>query len=144
MRGRFTARAFEWEWAVSSNGTDYILVKFALDSGEHVYWRGFFSEKTRDRTAESLRHCGWDGVDLERLEGLGTKDAELVLEEEEYKGEVRTQVKWVNAIGGGAMKVKGSMSGEDRRRFFARMNALVSKPASPAAKKPADDDGIPF
>lgn len=152
MKGTFTARACGWELTKSKNkGTEEMLVKFVLDDGTYVYWDGWLTEKAWARTVDSLKACGWDGVSMETMEGMGTLDVELVLEEEEYEGVTRTKVKWVNPIGGAPMKVSSPMTGDERRRFLAKMQARLKQAGPAAAPKPAQktsapvqDDDIPF
>jgi hypothetical protein len=157
MKGTFTATPEDWQFGSSDNNNEYLLVKFRVEpGGEIVYWRGFFTEKTWRRTVESLKHCGWDGQELASLDdmtaqnGMGTSSVELVLDEEEYEGEMRTQVRWVNKIGGQPLKVKAPLEGEAKRRFLARMQARISASSPPTAPKPAGkkqpppEDDIPF
>jgi hypothetical protein len=154
VTGKFNGRAIKWELATATTGTEYILVKFCLDDGTYVYWRGFMTDKTWARTVEALKYCGWDGADFGSLfneeadNGMGTSDVELVLEEEEYEGKTVTKVKWVNALGGAPMKVQGAMSGEERRRFIAKMQARLGStgkvPPTKPTTRPAPDDDIPF
>ena len=157
MKGKYEATPEDWQFAVAESGTEYVLVRFRIDStGDHAYWRGFFTDKTWQRTIESLQHCGWDGVELSTLDdmaamnGMGTKSVELVLEEEEYKGELRTKVAWVNPLGGKPMAVKSALEGDARRRFMAKMQARIDATSpNPATKpepkkKPDPMDDIPF
>jgi hypothetical protein len=156
MKGRFNATPEDWQFGTSENGNEYLLVKFRVEpAGEAVYWRGFFTDKTWQRTYEALQHCGWDGAEIASLDdmtaqnGMGTSGVELVLDEEEYDGEMRTQVRWVNKMGG-QLKVKVPLEGDAKRRFLARMQARInatspiSAPPKPQSKKPVPGDDIPF
>lgn len=157
MKGTYVGRACAWELTSSKNTkTEEMLVKFSLEDGSYVYWDGWLTGRAWQRTVEALKACGWDGVSIEEMEGMGTKEVELVLEEEEYEGTVRTKVKWVNAIGGGQMRVARPMEGDERRRFLAKMQARLGhtgpakKASAPpqqrkqAPSKPPADDDIPF
>ncbi len=64
--GKYRARPIAAALGLTSKGTDQIAVTFELldPAGERITWYGFFTEKTTDRTLESLRHCGWKGNDL--------------------------------------------------------------------------------
>ncbi len=97
MKGRFlgTART----WTVYETGTPVILVVFTLGEGPHqgeeVTWRGWLTPKGVAKTIQGLRAAGWEGTDYRTIAALPTP-VELVIDEKEYKGEMQTQVEWVN------------------------------------------------
>lgn len=122
--------------------------------GAHITWYGFFTDKTFDRTIESLRLLGWQGHDLSDLRGLGSTEATAVIADEpDENGEVRTRVKWINAIGGIAMKNRMDIGAA--KAFAERMKGRVlaqSQQAPNATQRGAterrpssqQDDNIPF
>ena len=103
------------------------MVFFAvLDEGaadSEVTYHGYFTDLTAYRTLESLRHCGWTGDDLLHLEGLDSNEVQLVVEDEEHDGKMRTKVQWVNRAGG--LAVKQPLSPERAHAFAASMQARI-------------------
>lgn len=150
----YRGKAKEWTMSLSSTEKPMLVVLFdVLTEGaaeKALTWRGFFTEKTMDRTIESLRFMGFEGDDLSQLEGLDRNEVELVVEDEEYtdgeSGEVKysAKVQWVNRPK--ALSVKNVLEGDGLKAFAAQMKASfrqvdaaagkrTSAPA--AAKKPA-------
>jgi hypothetical protein len=137
------ARAKEWTFGVSKTGKEQIAVLFEVTQGEeqgyHFTWYGFFTPETTDRTLESMRHCGWESDSLEHIDTLGNNEVELVLEEEEYEGKVRTRVRWVNRPA--RLVVGEQMSPERLKAFAAKMRgkAVASKQKYGAQPQPTQD-----
>jgi hypothetical protein len=153
-KGYYTARAVSGEFGYSSNkGTEQVAVEFEIldeaHAGERIHWMGFFTDKTTDRTMESLRICGWRTDDVTDLQGIGDNQVQLVVDHEEYDGKVLAKVQWVNRIGGG-FKMGSTMSEAQKKAFSARMRgaAVKSRSAAPPANgsdKPKDNsDDVPF
>ncbi len=157
------AKALEWALGESQAGNPYVAVSFKVKDtdGEEkfVAWRGSFTDKTTDRTIESLRFMGFEGDDLSKLEGLNKNEVELVVEDEEYEGELFARVQWVNKPRGPGVKV--ALEGQKLSSFAAQMKAAfrahdaangkrtTSKPAAPAGDlrpepPPMSDADIPF
>jgi hypothetical protein len=156
----------------AKNGTEQLGVDFVItegpSEGQHITWWGFFTDKTADRTIESLRIMGWQGDDLCDLTGIDQNPVDLVIEAEEYEdkrtGEIRSigKVRWVNRAGG--LSLKDAMSPAQAREFAARMRGKVvslgapkrpmasapantrptPRPAGPPPAQVIDDDNIPF
>ncbi len=144
--GTYVARAVEGQLGHSKQGTERVAVRFEIVepadvAGQSIIWDGWLTEKAFDRTVESLRAAGLTGDDLATLDGLGSQNVELVLAEEEYQGEVRTKVKWVNRLGGGPGRLTvGAMDADAAKSFAARMRSRVAgvgKPAGAPAAPPA-------
>jgi hypothetical protein len=169
LHGTYRARAVSGGLGFAKNGTEQLGVDFVItegpSEGQHVTWWGFFTDKTADRTIESLRIMGWQGDDLCDLTGIDQNPVDLVIEAEEYEdkrtGEIRSigKVRWVNRAGG--LSLKDAMSPQQAREFAARMrgrvvalggskrpqapaNGPARKPAPPPPSQPAVDDDIPF
>lgn len=151
--GHQKARAREWALGRAGTGTEQVAVDFELvETGEHITWYGSLSDKAFDRTIESLRHCGWEGDDLSDLAGLNTNEVSLDIDWDDYNGERRLRVNWVNRPGGVALK--DQMSNDEARAFALRMKSRIAsigktpKPRQPAAapKKPPTNgnDDLPF
>lgn len=174
--GTYKARATEGALGRTSAGKPQVAVAFTITEGEHagsvVPWNGYFTEKTEERTLESLRHCGWNTDDLSNLAGISDNEVSIVVEVEDFEtdtGEIRqaSKVRWVNASGGG-LRMKERMDDADAARFAQQMKAKVlaqkqkmqgkasatkpangTKPASSARGASTDDpswdpDRIPF
>jgi hypothetical protein len=153
--GRYMARATAVALGLTSTGKEQIVVAFTVaDTGESISWYGYFSEKTWQRTVESLRICGWTGDDLTDfdggdLAGVDTHDVEIVVEEElDQEGTPRARVRWINMLRGSGIAVKQPLAGTELKSFAAQMRGKIlsldggkkpaaQKPAPPASRKPA-------
>src|SRR4051812_44973200 len=104
--GKYPARAEHWRLAQASTGSEQVAVdfKFTDPTLGSILWFGYFTDKTFERTVESLRHCGWKGSDVLELDtpqaDLNANEVVLVIEHETYEGKTRAKVAWVNARGG--------------------------------------------
>ena len=117
--GKYKARATAAGLSKAKTGTWQVIVTFQIaDSDETINWYGYFTPRAMDRTIESIMICGYKGADPfvdfaeGNLEGLGSKDVELVIEDElDQDGTPRTRVRWVNAFRGSGIPV---LQPEDR------------------------------
>ena len=116
----------------TKNGKEQVAVLLRFiggpNDGQHVTWYGYFTEKTEERTLESLRYMGWTGDDISDLSTVGDSDApevDVVLEDEqdEDTGETRVRVRWINRIAGLAMKER--MNEAQAKMFAARIKGRV-------------------
>lgn len=140
--GTHKARAKEWALG-KSNGKEQIGIMFEFTAppleGRSITAYLYFTDATVDRTLESLRHCGWDADSIADLDSLGNNEVELVIEDEEYDGKVRSKVKWVNRVS--RLMLKDQMDASSVAAFAARLRgkAVASKQkygAQPAATAP--------
>lgn len=95
-----------------------------------------------DRGIEDLcRAIGWRGTLDEIDQPPPYREAEIVCEFEEYKGAQTLRVKWVNPIGGGALKKLDPMRAKAlRTQYGSSIRAIASrvpKPVDPAGAVPA-------
>lgn len=154
----------------TSTGKEQIAVTFEDGEGNRSTWYGYFTDRALERTMETLTDVlGWDAAaDDHRIDALHNSDtlvgreAEVVVEEEEYQGRFTEKIKWVNAVGGGAA-LKEQMSPEEASGFAANLRKKLlskgggaskpkpaAKPRAKATAPPADDyetpsdDDIPF
>ena len=145
--GTYRAHATKAELGFTKKGDPQVAVTFRLLDDEvadqELTWYGYFTEKTKTRTLESLVHAGWDGEDPDELAGLGTTEVSLVVAHEEYNGRVSARIQWVNAIGGAVLQKP--MAESDKKAFAKslkgdladlrkRMKLDAPKPASPRTR----------
>jgi hypothetical protein len=135
----------------SQKGTPFIELYFQITEGDNkggkVRWTSYFSEKTNERSIESLQYCGWRGEDLSEfadggLHGLDANEVEIVVELEEYQTKETTEkpsetrvspkVQWVNRAGG-YLNLEAAMNPQAAESFGERMRGLV---LAMRAKKP--------
>lgn len=137
--GTYRARATSWVLGETSTGKEQVAVEFSLTDpelqGERIAWYGFFTEKTFERTIESLRACGWTGDNLEDLSGLDANEVDLVIEQETYEGKTTPRVRWVNRPG--AIGVKTALAPEKAKTFAAKMKAQIRAFDASQGKKAA-------
>jgi hypothetical protein len=136
-KGKYQAHAIQVALGFTEKMSEQIGVLFELmeceEAGETITWYGYFSEKTADRTIESLRHCGWAGDDLSKLTAADLPDpVTLVVDEEmDQEGKLRAKVRWVNKLGAGTVAIKNVMDADAARAFGARFRAqCAAKPAT--------------
>jgi len=166
--GTYKARAKAWGFGLAKTGTEQIGVSFEVAEGpcmgQRAPWYGFFnSEENAKRAMSAMRRCGWDGTGpVTEAQGLDKNDVEIVVEEEEYGGEKRTKVAWVNAIGVALNPMPDSYKAEFNKRMAKYQTAsngttsatrastprrTASSPVSRAEggeDAPFADDDIPF
>jgi hypothetical protein len=109
-----------------------VLVLDGEFEGQTDTWIGYFTEATEARTIEQLQMAGWDGVNIAKMDGLGSTEFLLSYEEETYKNETRWKPTFINRIG---VQMKNSMNDTQRREFAAlirsRMGATAPRGANP-------------
>jgi hypothetical protein len=112
------------QFGTASSGTEQIAVAIEFtdgpNKGRRTAWYGSFTEKTEDRTLEALRYLGWSNDDIFAMEGLGSLEAEAVLEEETGQdGKTRVRVRWINRARGPSFK--NPIAGDQLKAFSARL-----------------------
>lgn len=118
-------------------GTPYVAVNFEIvdgdEAGHRIEWRGYFTDGSADRTIQALRTAGFDSTDLTTYPAQ-KPDAlvSLSVEHEEYNGNVRARVAWVNRPKSGDSK-GGVMDANALRVFAAQMKAKLAAPAKEKA-----------
>ena len=146
--GRYRARATDAKLGVAQTGSDTVAVAFELldHPGQHITWYGYFTEKTVERTMESLRYCGWENDDVSNLSGISSNEVELVIEHEDDKeGKPRARVKWINKTGSSKAQLKTEMNDAQKKSFASKMKgyALASRAKIPP-KSDTNGDDLPF
>jgi hypothetical protein len=138
MERVYAARAKEWGLGETDTGKEQIAVQFEILTPDadirRITWFGYFTEKTMERTIQSLRYCGWQGDDLSNLSDLDLNEVELVIDDETYEGKTRTKVKWVNR--GGGLALKAPMDAVRKKAFAASMRANIKAIDAGASPNP--------
>jgi len=126
--GTYRARGVTAALGLTSKGSEQVAVELTLLEGENegksITWYGYFTDKTTERTLDSLRHLGWEGDDLADLTGIDRNEVNVVIEDEQDdRGEYRSRVRWINRAGGLALKER--LQGDQLKAFSARMKGAV-------------------
>lgn len=165
-RNRRFLRAKAHDWTLGEHGESGIVaVSFKVKDTDGVekfmQWRGFFTDKTEERTIEALRYLGFTGDDVSVLVDRGggeldKNEVELVVEDEKYEGKIYPRVQFINKPRGATVKTK--LEGDKAKVFAAKLKEkfrlhdakegkrVGSKPApsGPPEPPPLDDADIPF
>jgi hypothetical protein len=137
--GAWKARCCAWDMGTTqSTGNEQVGLDFVIlegpNTGSHITWYGYFTDDTWERTVESLRLCGWGGSDLSDLSGVDSNEVRIVIEHEaDLQGEYRARVKWVNNLGGVAMKNRMDVGAQKAfaQKMRGRIIALGAKGPAP-------------
>lgn len=111
-------------------------------NGEQITAVLYFTDKTAERSIESLLNFGFTSDDLSLLADADeSRCAELLPEivefdcaPEEYKGEWQLKVKWVNKPGRGQFAPKKKLEGGDLRAFAAQFKNSIRNARGPGAR----------
>lgn len=123
----YQARAIEVALDSYAEGTKTMVkalfeIQGGKQHGRFVEWAGFFTEKTKERTLESLVYMGLEHDDLTDLSGLDRLVNVTVehqkIEKGKRAGEWKDRVGWVNKPGG--LFVSG-MDDDAKRAFAAEL-----------------------
>jgi len=124
-----------------------IMLRFQFGDSHTLWWsRPLNSDKMMEIIAKTLTTCGYVYPDLSYLYDNTTsafptdKKLEIVVENSEYNGKTRTQISFINELGGMSFK---KLSAEDGKKLTAQFNisgALAANRASAVKKDPE----IPF
>jgi hypothetical protein len=90
----------------SKTGSDFIRIPLLIDDpasdqhGREIVWQGWLSEKAAERTAKTLDEAFGREWDIKSLDAgnsvfVGQK-CRITVEAEEYNGESRLKIKWLN------------------------------------------------
>jgi hypothetical protein len=144
--GRYAAIAREVQWGYTKNDGQQVAVTFEVVDGEmsgaEITWFGYFTEKTTNRTLESLRHCGWVGDDISEL-GKLDQQVDIVVGHEEWEGQWQAKVKWVNAPGAGRFKMAKPMDPASLKQFAAQMRGAARASAEGGSPRQASSPRAP-
>ena len=139
-------------------GSPGVMVLFSItqkesdQKGQTVEWEGWWSDKAKDRTAESLTLCGYDGVDPNTI---GTNEVLLVVVHEVIPPDPanppppgtpprkRARVAWVNDPERGGSRLV-PMDGAKLEVFRADMRGVLAAKREEMAKKRAASGDTSF
>lgn len=147
--GRYKARGVEGALSTTSKGNPQVAVLLEITQdgphkGETYTWYGHFTEKTEERTFESLRYLGWAGDDLTDLRGIDANEVSITIgHEEDEGGKTYPRVRWINAAGGG-LAIKDRMDDTAARAFAARMRGAAVASRAKSAKPPVTPTRAPY
>jgi hypothetical protein len=147
-KGTCRARAVQGNAVLgfTSGGKEQVGVLMQLlegpNEGSHITWYGYFTDKSVERTLESLRLLGWQGDDLFDLSTVGddeSSDVHLVIDHEtDDKGQTRAKACFINRIAGVA--IKDRMNDAQAKAFAQKMRGHVlaqkQKTGSSAPQQP--------
>ena len=148
--GTYTAKVIDYGVIENDSGEPIVVVRFSFDGGKAWAWTGGFgSEKAKERTIKTLMTLGLTDDNLELLcDGPGSNmlntdmEVEIVITEEEYNGKIRTQIAYVNPIGGRSF---GEAASKDKVKVkFGGMNIKGDLAAIGFKKKNTKSGDIPF
>lgn len=140
MSAKVRARAIatgEFEFGLASTGSEQVGIAVRVLEGEfdgRVFtWYGHFTEAAVERTIEALKHAGWNGEDFANLPGLGSREFQLTLtEEQNQRGELFWRASFINPIG---VAMKNKMDNASKASLAKRIAAFTGKPSAPVTKK---------
>lgn len=148
--GTWRAKALKGDLGFTLGGKEKVAVVIEFldepNRGQRLTWYGYFSDKTADRTLESLMTMGWDGDDLSELKGLGGAEFQAVVEEDMYEGKKQIKIQWINKLSGDTPNLGKRMEGGDRASFAQKMKgrALALKQQQKQAETSDPMDDLPF
>lgn len=139
--GKYRGRSKRALLGRAKGGTEQVGVLFDLLDmpGRSITWYGYFTDAAFGITMKGLRTAGFKGDDLSDLSSLDESsnppEVLLVVENERYEGKLSPKVKFINSVGGLAMK--DQMQGQDLDKFARRMKARIAAFDKSSGAKPA-------
>jgi hypothetical protein len=144
-KGKHEALAIQWSQVTAheKSGNEEIRVLFEIvgdeDNGKTITWYGYFTDKTAERTVESLRYMGWAGQNILDIQGLDKNKVQLVIEHDDYSGQPKAKVAWVNRL---VSVYMGTPMDEVKKKAFAdRMKGLVLASKQSGGSSPNTNKG---
>jgi hypothetical protein len=120
------ARAIGAAIGRASTGTHQIAIEFEfLDETGGITYYGPLSDAAFEYTMKAIRAAGFQGDDLADLSSLSgeTPEVMLVIGPEEYNGKVTRKVKFINSMGG--LALKDALQGDDLTTFARKMKGKI-------------------
>lgn len=154
--GTYKAKPIAAKYGKSGTGIHQIGVRLEITDGEFAgesrVWYGSFTPKAEKLTFQAMEAMGYTGGNPLDLSCL-TEPVSIVVDYEEYNGEERLKVKFVNRLGG--ITMKEDLSAADAQSFadhfkggYAMYKAGDGSGGSAGPTEhdppPISDDDIPF
>ena len=119
----------------TSTGKDQAAVLFqTLDGNQRITWYGYFTDKTTERTAETLGKLGVK-PDLSNIGDPSDVACTISVEHEpDQEGKMRAVVRWVNFGDGIGMKKRLDDAG--RMKLSQRIGGMIAKHGAAASRPP--------
>lgn len=135
------------ELGFTSTGKEQAKVKLMISDREdpdHAKWINaflYFTPNATARALESLRAMGWTGTDITEIEHLAaigelSKEVEIVVAHEEWKGKTSAKVKYINDPN--KPREAKTMSDDAKKAFAARIKESLA-PVESTPSTSADD-----
>lgn len=134
----------------NQKGTKYVAVNFEIVDDERFAgevtpaWMGYFTDRSSERTVESLQHMGYAGDNMEDFADLDRARClellpnvvDIVCEPESFTGDDGTErqtlkIQWVNRVGGGRYKAEKPLEGGELKAFAAQMRSMFRNARGP-------------
>lgn len=141
-KGKHNAKVTGASFGTSSNNNEQVAIQFEITdgdfAGECIACIAAFTEDATEYTVEKMRNCGWDGDDIREFKTLADTGqlgpVVIVVEHEEYKGNLHAKVKFVNKPGGGRFKFKDEIGEAGLDTMAARLKSAFRGGPRPAAR----------
>lgn len=147
------ARAINAAVGRAGTGTHQIAIEFEfLEEPGGITYYGPLTDAAFEYTMKAIRSAGFQGDDLSDLSSLTgeTPEVVLVIGPEEYNGKITRKVKFINSVGG--LALKDALQGDELTAFARRMKgkigafdrradpASASRRATPRPRNGSDDE----
>ena len=140
--GVYRARAVKGseQYTRTGSGNEQIVIELdLLDLGERVSTYLVFTEKSAPYAIEKLRAMGWTGQDLLDLRGIDSRDIDVEVKYETYKGKDQMRVEVLTS--GRGLVARDRLDAQGMRAFAAKYAAVAkSAPLAPGPVKVSSDD----
>lgn len=141
-KGKHEARPLKATFGKSAKKqTEMVTIDFQFvggpNDGKRISYNGYFTDKTAKRTLDSLEYCGCDPAEPTSLKGFGSRNVELVVDEEAgTDGNLYPRVSFVNRL---SSRGPGVVYGAEETMSLAqRLAALNAERRRENAEKRGD------
>jgi len=119
--GTYPAKVIDAGLAESeTNRTPSVKLKFEAENGGHIYWDGWLTDAAFENTVKTLHEAfGFNG-DFNAVDSLIGQHAQIVCQTEEYEGQSRIRVRFVNHKDG---RKSPMLEGEKKQSFADKFTA---------------------
>jgi hypothetical protein len=130
--GRYTVRPLRSVPTETKEGKPQICITIRHLEGEHAgredqWYGGLGTDSAAENTAKTLRDLGWTGDDITQVTFAGDAVASAVYEEDEYDGEKRIRLRYLNAAGFTPRAIDASRLSEAQERLRAALARVDAK-----------------